>query len=55
MTSSQPTKGNTMDKTKFAAAILATTFAGGLTVIGAKVTAKCLADALNEIIVAIND
>ena len=42
-----------MDKTKFAAALAGTALVGTLTVIGAKVTSRLFADALNEIIVAL--
>lgn len=42
-----------MDKQKFAAALVATAIAGTLTVIGAKVTAGCLADALNVVVDAL--
>ena len=42
-----------MNKTKFAGALVATAIVGTFTVIGAKVTAACFANALNEVIVAL--
>ena len=42
-----------MDKTKFAGALVATAIVGTITVIGAKVTVGCLADALNELLVGL--
>lgn len=42
-----------MDKNKFAAAVVATTIAGTITVFSLRVTSKCFANVLDEIIIAL--